>query len=326
MHSIDRRTFIASLAMAGAAAGPAMAQDGFPGKGPLRLIVPLPPGGAADVSARLLVATLQERMQRTFIVDNRPGGSFSIGMQAFAQAVPDGTTLMQINIGMCAAQAALGRFDLQKALVPVSLIASAPAILCVSAAQSRAQTVQDLIASGRARPGTLNYGSVGVGTMEHLWGHAFSREHALGAVNIPFKGMPEAATALVGGEVQFLSLIYPVAAPLVQKGLLRPLAMLDARRHPALPDLPTLKELGVTAPDLVFWAGIAVPAGTPAAVVELLHREIAAVAQDAGYREKLAGIGAVALSSATPAEFARLVDDELRWMAASVKAADLRLS
>lgn len=327
MQIIDRRQFIAGLVAGatGAAASGAWAQDSYPAKGPVRLIVPQPAGGAADASARMLAALLQERLKQVFIIDNRPGASFLLGMQGIAQAAPDGYTLMHINPGMCAAQASLKKFDLRKTLAPISLSASAPAVLCVPAA-SPARTARELLAFGHANPGKLNYGSVGIGTLEHLWCHNLSKEHGLEAVHIPFKGMPDAATALVGGDVQFLPTVYPVAAPLVQKGLIRPLAMLDDRRHRGMPDVPTLKELGIAAPNLVFWSGIAAPAGTPAAIVELLRREIAGAASDTGYRERLEGIGATALGSETAQSFDKLIEDDLTWLNAAVKAANLQLN
>lgn len=322
MNPIDRRHFIAVLAAVAAGAARSGA-DGYPGAAPIHLIVPYPAGGAADAGARLLAAALQERLKQTVLVDNRPGASGVLGMQAIGQAAPDGYTLMQLSTGLCTAQVALRKFELLKTLVPISLAASAPALLCVPP-RVAAKTVAELLAEGRAQPGRLNYGSTGVGSLEHLWCHSFSKAHGLEALHVPFKGLPDAAVALAAGDLQFLALVYPVAAPLVSKGLIRALAVLDTQRHPGMPDLPTLREQGVDAPDLAYWTGIAAPAGTPAPIIELLRREIAdAAVSDATYRERIAAVGATVLGSETSSSFARLIERELAWMDAAVKAARL---
>lgn len=324
----NRRQALASMAALGAGAlGPAslFAQEAYPSKGPIKVIVPLPAGGAADASARILTAALQTQMKQSIIIDNRPGGSFVVGMNAIAQAPADGYTLMHINPGMCAAQAALKKIDLLKTLTPISLMGTMPTVLVVPAS-SPIRTAKDLVAAGAAKPGSLNYGSVGLGSLEHLWASNFSKRNGLDAVHIPFKGMPDAATNLVSGEIQFLPLIVAVALPFVQKGMLRALAVIDTQRHPALPDVPTIKEAGFEEPHLVFWGGLAAPKGTPDAIVAQLRESIAAAVATPEVKAKLSNIGTTPMSSASAQAFEARIAQELAWMNAAVKSANLQLS
>lgn len=321
----NRRQMLAAMTALALTGAQAVAQTVGSGTEPIRVIVPLPAGGAADATVRMLVAAMQNQTRQTLIVDNRPGGNFTIGMQAIGRAAPDGLTLLHVNIGMVSTQAAMKKFDMEKALAPISLNATMPAVLVVPA-KSPHQTVGDLVAWAKANPGKLNYGSVGIGSMEHLWSSNFAKSQGFQAVHIPFKGMPEASVALVAGDVQALPLIYSVAQPLIQKGLLRPLAMLDTQRHPGMPQVPTLKEAGIDAPPLRFWGGLVAPAGTPAPVIESLRRQIVAATNDADYREKLVAIGGIPVSSETSQSFAKLIADELAWMTKAVKDANLDLN
>jgi len=326
--SIHRRHVLASLAAMGAGAfGPlqALAQEAYPGKGPIKLIVPLPAGGAADATVRVLSAALQTQMKQSFVIDNKPGGSFVIGMQAIAQAPADGYTLMHVNPGMCAAQAALKKIDLLKTLTPISAMGTMPALLVVPAS-SPIKSVKELIAAGAAKPGSLNYGSVGIGSLEHLWSSNFSKRNRLDAVHVPFKGMPDAATALASGEVQFLSLVQILALSFIQKGMMRALAVIDSHRVAALPNVPTLKELGYDEPPLVFWGGLAAPKGTPPAIIEMLRENIAAAVANPDVKAKLASTGTTAMSSPTSAAFEAQITQELAWLNDAVKAANLQLN
>lgn len=326
--STDRRQFLASMAALGAGAlgtSGALAQEAYPSKGPVKVIVPLPAGGAADASVRILLASMQTQMKQSFVVDNRPGGSFVIGMQAIAQSPADGYTLMHINPGMMAAQAALKKIDLLKVLTPISIMGTMPTVLVVPAS-SPIKSVQELVAAGAAKPGALNYGSVGIGSLEHLWSSNFSKRRNLEAVHVPFKGMPDAATALASGEIQYLPLVLAVALPFVQKGMMRALAVIDNQRHPALANVPTMKELGYDEPPLVFWGGLAAPRGTPAAIVEQVRENMATAITTPDVKSKLANIGTTAMASTTPQAFESLVAQELAWMTEAVRSANLQLN
>lgn len=326
--SIRRRQALSRLgalglgSLGGLGSSAVLAQDAFPSKGPVKVIVPLPAGGAADAGARIVTNAMQAQMKQNFVVDNKPGASFLLAMQAMAQAPADGYTIMHINNGMCAVQSALKKFDMVKALAPISLMGTMTTVLCVPTSSSY-KSVADLLA---AKPGSLSYGSVGIGSLEHLWGSRFSKRHKLDAVHVPFKGAPDAATAMGGGDIQYMAVALAVALPLVQRGAIRPLAVTDTERSPALPSVPTLKELGVDAPTLVFWGGFAAPRGTPAPVLEVLRRGIAGAVVYPDAITRLTGIGTTPMASATTQSFEALIDRELAWMGDAVKEANLQLN
>lgn len=327
MTSLDRRSFVArAAALAAAAAAPrlTLAQETFPSK-PIRAIVPLPAGGAADVTVRLVTAAMQEQLKKPFVVDNRPGGIFTIGMQAMSTAPADGYTLMHINVGMLAAQAALRRFDLLKSLAPISLIGTMPTLL-VTSGKGGFTTMKELIVYGRANPGKINYGSVGLGSMEHLWTHNFFKEVGVAAVHVPFKGMPDAATALVRNEVQFVSMVYSVSQPFVLQGLMQALGCSTNERIAGAHEVPSLKDLGINVPPLAFWGGFAAPAGTPTAILERLRKETVIAVSNPDVVSKLRATGTAPQASESPAAFAKLIEADLGWMLAAVKSANLQLS
>lgn len=326
--SNNRRQFLASMAAlsaGGLAATTALAQEGFPGKGPIRVIVPLPAGGAADASVRVLTGAMQNSLKQSFVVDNRPGGSFVIAMQAMAQAPADGYTLMHIYPGMLAAQASLKKFDMPKSLTPVSLMGSMPAVLVVPAS-SPFKTLKDLVNAGMAKPGSLNYGSVGPGTIEHLWCSNFSKHNNLDAVHVPFKGMPDASTALISGEIQYLPLAMALALQFTQKNMIRPLAVLDSQRHPAMPNVPTIKEAGYNEPPLVFWGGLVAPKGTPPAIVEKLREHIAMAVASDEVKTKLMAMGTTPFASPNVQSFDQMINQELGWLTEAVKDANLQMN
>lgn len=326
--STNRRHFLASMAAlsaGGLGSTATLAQEAFPGKGPIRVIVPLPAGGAADASVRVLTGAMQNSLKQSFVVDNRPGGSFVIAMQAMAQAPADGYTLMHVYPGMLAAQAALKKFDMPKSLTPVSLMGSMPAVLVVPAS-SPFKTVKDLVNAGLAKPGLLNYGSVGPGTIEHLWCSNFSKHNNLDAVHVPFKGMPDASTALISGEIQYLPLAMALALQFTQKNMIRPLAVLDSQRHPAMPNVPTIKEAGFNEPPLVFWGGLVAPKGTPPAIVEKLREHIAMAVASDEVKTKLMAMGTTPFASPNVQSFDQMINQELGWLTEAVKDAHLQMN
>ncbi|MDM0114798.1 tripartite tricarboxylate transporter substrate binding protein [Variovorax sp. J22R133] len=323
MTHIHRRQFIATAVAAAAVPGLAFAQAAYPNK-PIKIIVPLPAGGAADAGTRIIAAALQTRLNQPVVVDNKPGGSFVIGVQATTSAPADGYTLIALNTGMLAAQAASKRYDLLKALTPITQTGLTPSLLVVPA-KSSFQSMADLVAYAKANPGKLNYGSVGIGSLEHLWPTLFCKSAGIEATHVPFKGMPDAMTALAQGEVQFISSVLPAATAFMQKGMVRPLGAISDQRLASMPDLPTLKEQGFKVPPLEFWSGYAAAAGTPTAIVDQLRKELAAVANDPAVREKFAGLSTTMVVSDGPTAFARLIGNDLGWMNETVKAADIRL-
>ncbi len=196
MSPIQRRTLIATALTAVLTPPAAWGQSAFPNR-PLKIIVPLQAGGSADIGARLIATSLQHRLKQAVIVDNKPGGSFVIGMQAVAASPADGHTLIAINTGMMAAQATLQRYDMLKSLTPISQYGKTP-VLFVVPARSRFGSLSDLIGFAKANPGKLNFGSVGTGGLEHLWVTMFSRSMGIEVTHVPFKGRCHVG----GGEAQ----------------------------------------------------------------------------------------------------------------------------
>lgn len=318
MTCIDRRSFIACAISA--CALPAWAAEPFPAK-PIKIIVPLPAGGAADVGARIVAASLQTRVQQPVIVDNKPGGSFVIGMQSLAAAPADGYTLMAVNSGMAAAQTTQKRYDMRKALIPVTKLGITPVLFAVPA-QSRFKSLQELVAYCKANPGKVNFGSVGIGTQEHLWVSLFSKAAGISVTHVPFKGMPDAMTALVRGELDFVPAVYPQAQPFVEKGMLRAFGVISNRRMVMHPDVPTVREQGFDVPAFEFWSGYAVSAGTPAPIVDKLKSELVAVLLDSATRQRFAALATVI---DVHEDLGTLIASDLAWMSATADAHGIKL-
>lgn len=325
-----RRTLLklATAAVAATAGAPlgrlARAADKFPSR-PLKIVVPLPAGGVADAVVRVQAQQLEKLLKQTVIVDNRPGGSFVLGMNAMAAAPADGYTLLAINNSMLAAQVTLNKLNLLKSLVPISRSADTQAVLLASN-KSGFKTVAELLAHAKANPGQLSYGvGGGAGVVEHLVTVAI--EHAAGfkSAMIPFKGSVDGITALVQGEIQFEMVPLPLAMQFIPKGLVRPLAVFSAKRLKELPDVPTLAEAGVAINPFTYWSGFAVSAGTPPELVQELHHAIAEVNANPEVQAKLQAIGASAASSESPAAFTKEIAAELERMAAAMKAGNIKI-
>lgn len=324
-NGLNRRRFTQIIAAAGALPVQAWAQDGNYPNRPLRIVVPLPAGGAADVGMRTLAARLQQQLGQPVVVDNKPGGSYVIGMQAIGTAPADGYTMIAINTGMVAAQVTLGRINLADSLIPVSTTGITPCQLVVPAS-SPFRTPADLIEYGRKNPGKLNYGSVGVGTLEHLWCTLFGQTMGFEATHVPFKGMPDAITALVQGELHFIPSVFSISNPHVQRGSLRCLAILSDKRYANAPDIPTLKEQGVDMRTMEFWGGVAVAKGTPPAITARLHKEILLALQDSTFREKVRAFGSTPAGSESVESFAAVIRSDAQWMTQVVRSGNLKFS
>ncbi|HMN78553.1 MAG TPA: tripartite tricarboxylate transporter substrate binding protein [Burkholderiaceae bacterium] len=323
-NGMNRRRFAQIVAATGALPFGAWAQDVYPNR-PLKLVVPLPAGGAADVNARTLAARLQQQLGQPVVVENKPGGSFVIGMQAIGTAPADGHSMIAINTGMVAAQLTLGRINLLESLTPVSTTGTTPCQLVVPAS-SPFRTPGELVEYGRRNPGKLNYGSVGVGTLEHLWCTLFGRTMGFEATHVPFKGMPDAITALVQGELHFIPSVFSISNPHVQRGNLRCLAILSDKRHDNAPDTPTLKEQGVNVRPMEFWGGLAVAKGTPPALVERLRKEINLGLQDRSVTEKLRTFGSTPVGSVSVEAFTALIQSDIQWMTQVIRDGNMKFS
>jgi tripartite-type tricarboxylate transporter receptor subunit TctC len=292
----------------------AAAADAYPAK-PIRFVVAFPPGGGTDIIARSIAQKLSERLEQQVVVDNRPGAGGNIGTDIVAKSAPDGYTMLMGSAGPLAINASLFAkmpFDPVRDLAPVTLAASTPNVLVVHPSL-KAATVNELIALAKARPGEINFASSGHGTPAHLAGELFNSMAGVKLVHVPYKGAAPALADLLGGQVQLMFSTMPPALPHVRDGKLRALAVTSLKRSRATPELPTVDEAALPGFEANTWHGVVVPAGTPAAVVVRLNREIVAILHMPEVVERLSGQGAEALGS-TPEEFAAYIKSEtLKW-------------
>jgi tripartite-type tricarboxylate transporter receptor subunit TctC len=277
----------------------------------LRVIVPLPAGGAADVGVRLITDIWAQLAGMPIVVENRPGASYLIGMQAMQNAPADGSVLIHLNNGMSATQLTFGKYDLLKQLAMVGKFGGTPGTIFVKA-DSPMKTPADLIANLKANPGKLNYGTI-LGGQEHMTTVLMLRNNGCSAQAIPFKGGPDSVTALAQGETDFAVSALPLVVPF--KGRIRPLCVMTDKRFSLMPDIPSFRDtLGTTAPALDYWGGFGVPAATPAPVVEGLYKTLTEVMKNPDLPKKFAAQGLV-IDVDTPAALRKLIADDLTWMA-----------
>lgn len=310
---ISRRHLLqGSTALAASALLPATAQTAFP-KGPVRFIVPLTAGGAADVATRALAPQLEKMWGQPVIIDNKPGGMFVVGLQALTQAPADGHTLMYLFNSISTVQVVHKKFDLATQIMPVTQSTVAPMILMVGG-NSPFKTVRELVAYGRANQGKLTYATLGPGSIEHLKGAQFEHIAGFKATAVPYKSGPDMAKDVIGGEADFVMIIGTFGPLYAPSGKARVLAVLDNQRMKELPDVPTMAEAGVALPPLDYWGGYAVRSGTPPELVRRLQQDIAKVAASQEVTEKLSKMSFRPVVSKDPAEFRRVIESDMGWM------------
>jgi tripartite-type tricarboxylate transporter receptor subunit TctC len=267
----------AGLALALQAATPAPAQD-YPNR-PVTLVVPYAAGGGLDVLGRMLAQKLTERLGKPFVVDNRPGAGTVIGASSVVKAAPDGYTIMLGTSSAYAINVTLHKnlpYDPARDFAPIALVSNAPFLLLVNPAQP-IQSVADLIALAKAKPGQLSYGSAGPGSPQHLSMELFKSMTGIDVVHIPYRGDNPAVTDLVAGHIAMQFAEPTPVLPLLRAGKLRALAVSSTRRMPTAPEIAPLSEAGVPGFDFVSWQMIVAPSGTPRDIVDRLHAEIKAV-------------------------------------------------
>jgi tripartite-type tricarboxylate transporter receptor subunit TctC len=299
----------------------AAAQEGWPNR-PIRLIVPYAAGGGTDVIARGVAQKVSERLGVTMVVDNRPGGAGNLATKLAADAAPDGYTLLVGNIGPIAVNPSLFanlQPDPAEALAPVTLLAAAPLLILVNP-KVPANTLQELLALARAKPGELTYGSAGNGSANHLAGAYLALRANIEILHVPYRGAGPALNDLVAGTLAMMPATIPSAIGLVRDGLIRPLAVTSAQRVNTLPEIPTVAEAGVPGYEMSGWYGVMAPARTPRPIVERLQREIAAVLNAPDLRARFLAEGAEP-SGNTPEAFDAFAADERRKWAEVVRAA-----
>jgi tripartite-type tricarboxylate transporter receptor subunit TctC len=303
-----------ACALAALAISAAARAQVYPAK-PIRMIVAYPPGGGTDIVGRMLAQKLGESLGQSVVVENRGGASGNIGTELAARAAPDGYTILMGNVAPNAINVSLFKdmaFDPVADFAPVSLVASTPNILVVHPS-TPARTVKEVIALAKAKPGTLNFASAGVGSSSHLAGELFRILARADIVHVPYKGAGPAMVDVLSGQVQLYFATMPAAMPHVKPGKLAPVAVTSARRSHALPDLPTVAESGVPGYEASTWYGVLAPARTPSAVVARLHGDIVKILGDAALHARLADQGFDPVGS-SPEEFGAYIKSEiLKW-------------
>ena len=300
-----------------------LAQE-YPTK-PIRLIVPFSAGGPADVLARLIGEKLQRGLGQTVVVLNKDGAGTILGVDMAAKATPDGYTLLLGNVAMVINSSAGKRlpYDLLKDLAPVSIAFTQPLILVLNPAVP-INSLKEFIAYAKAHPGKLKYGSSGMGTSIHLTSELFRAAVGVELTHIPYKGAAPALTELLGGQID---LLFPGITPVVahvRSGRLKALGLTSRTRSAALPEVPTMIELGVANFESTGWYGVLVPAATPKNIVSRLHRELVAALGQPDLRERLASQGGEVVSS-TPQQFAAFIADELKKWTGVIRAANIQI-
>lgn len=324
MMPITRRVAVAILAAALLATGSANAQD-FPSQ-PVKLIVPYPPGGGVDTMARPLAEKLAQAWGKPVVIENKPGGSTIIGAEAVINASPDGHTLLFTTDSTITSNPHLFKklsHDPIKQLAPVTQLVDLLQLVLVHRSIA-SKDGRELIALARKDPKALNYASYGVGSQPHLFFEALKSEAGISIEQVPFKGLAPAMQAVIAGETQMTLAGPGIAAGHIKSGALKALAMCAPRRVASMPDIPVLKEAGFPDVDPRSWFGLFAPAQTPVAIIERIHKSVAAVANEPDFKARVIdGRGFVGVAS-TPAEFARFIADDLAYKAKLIKTAGIQ--
>jgi tripartite-type tricarboxylate transporter receptor subunit TctC len=294
-------------------AGAAFAQT-YPTK-PVRVVVPFPPGGGTDIIAREIAQKVAANTGWSIVIDNKPGAGGNLGIDAVAKSAPDGYTIglgQSSNLAVNPTLYSKLPYDSVKDLAPIGVVASAP-LLVVVAADSPLKSFNELMAASKAKPGGLNFAYSGNGTVAHLSGVMLQNQANIKWTLVPYKGAAQAATDLIGGQVQLYISSVPTLIGHVRSGKMRALAITSSKRGDDLPEVPTVAESGVRGFEAVTWFGFVAPANTPKDIVSRLNAEIAKALQAPDVRKKLSDQGADILGG-TPEQFGNLIKTDIaRW-------------
>jgi len=314
---MSRISRVALPLIASFAVGASLAQD-YPSK-PVRIVVPFSPGGSTDVLARIVGQKLTERSGQPVIIENRAGAGGNIGAEQVARSVPDGYMLLLGGVPHAISASLYSKlsYDLARDLAAVAEIASFPSAIVLHPSLP-ANSVKELIALARARPGQLSFGSAGNGSPNHLSLELFQTMAGVRMVHVPYKGSGQLVGDLLAGQVQLASMGLPVAVPHVHSGKLRAIAVTGAARSTLLPEVPTVSEAALPGFEVTSWYGVFGPAGLPADIVAKLNSEIGSAVTAAEVKERLAALGAEP-SVKSPDQFGRYVRQEITKWAKVVK-------
>jgi tripartite-type tricarboxylate transporter receptor subunit TctC len=315
---IARVTLAASVTLAATAA---LAQGSYPNK-PLKFIAPFPPGGTSDVLSRLLAQRLTDALGQSVVVENRPGASGNIGHELAAKAPADGYTLLLSNNGAYTINPYLFKklpFDPDQDFEPVSLVASATQVLVVHPSVP-VNSVAELIALAKAKPGQLNFGSGGRGIISHISGEMFKKVTGVDITHVPYKGTGQAVTDLVAGQLHMIFSDMVPAVPHIKSGKLRPLAVTSTVRSSVMPEVPTMAEAGAAGFTADTWWAIVVPKSTPAPIVSRLNTELGRIMQIEAVKERFNGLG-ISTAHSTPEKILEMAKAERPGIAQVLKSA-----
>ena len=291
-------------------AAPQVNAQNYPNK-PIRMIVPVPPGGGADFVARSYASRLGEALGQQVVVDNRGGAAGIIAMDAAAKAPPDGYTFIQTNISTISINPYMYSklpYDAERGFAPISICTLNPLVLVIHPSVA-ARTVPELVSAAKAKPGTITYASLGSGSIQHLAGFMFGKAAGVNLIHVPYKGAAPATVDLLAGQVNIAFSGIGTVIAHVRAGKLRGLATTGAQRVASYADLPTMAESGGPAMQVELWNGFLAPAGTPAAIVKRLSDEINKVAKSSDLPQVLATQGTSPKTN-TPVEFAQFIKAE----------------
>jgi tripartite-type tricarboxylate transporter receptor subunit TctC len=301
----------------------AFAQD-YPSK-PIRFVVPFPPGGPSDIISRVVGQKMQELLGQLIIIDNRAGAGGTLGTDNVAKSEPDGYSIALASAGALAISASLQEkmlYDPLKDLAPITLVAKVPELL-VASTTVPAANLKELIALAKAKPGTINYGSTGPGSMPHLAGELLRISAQIDIVHVPYRGAAPAVNDLVGHQVQIMFLDVPVLLPQIQAGAIKALAVGGRLRVPTLPDLPAMNELGYPQIEADNWYGLVAAARTPRPIIAKLNAAAVTAMKASEVQEKLAPQGAILIGN-SPEEFAEYIRSEIAKWSKVVQAAGIK--
>lgn len=310
-----RRPLVAGLmALAALSAGTAaQAQDNWPNK-PVRMVVPFAPGGSTDVVGRMLAQRLSTIWGQSVVVENRAGAGGNVGADVVAKSAGDGYTLLMASGSVTINPALYKRmpFDTKKDLLPVTNVAQGPMLVVVQDGSPH-KTLKDLVAEAKAKPGSINFASAGVGSQVHLAAENFADAAGIDIQHVPYKGEALGYTDLISGQVQMMVGNFAAASALLGPNRLRALAVTSRQRMPQLPDVPTAHEAGLPNFENIGWFGLLAPAGTPGPVIQKIQRDVAQAMGETEIKARLYVQGMSPVVNSTP-EFTQQIDRELeRW-------------
>ncbi|MBA3505785.1 MAG: tripartite tricarboxylate transporter substrate binding protein [Betaproteobacteria bacterium] len=292
---------------------------------PVKLVVPYPPGGSADILGRAIGQRLAEQLGQPVVVENRPGAGTAVGTEFVARSQPDGYTLLLGTVSSHAMNPALSTklgYDPIKDFAPIAPVATIPFVLVLHPSVP-VQTVKEFVDHAKSRPGTINYSSAGNGTSNHLAGELFNLMAGINMTHVPYKGSAPALQDLIAGHVQAMFDLVPTSLPRVQAGNVKAIAVTSGSRVPSLPNVPTLKEAGYTDYEVTAWFGLFAPAGTPPVIVSRLHEETTKALASSELNAKLGSLGMETMQG-SPQSFSRLVANDLDKWRGVVKAAKIQ--